>query len=419
MSTTRTADFAAMINEYLPNKLMQQELKKRDFLFNQVEEDKNWKLGNYIVPFTSAVSSSVKFGSLTDLSDISKEKEVRGVISAHKEVWGTMLFEAKDIMINDKISEQNFLRILPDQIERHMNYFKQVLGQNFLSGSAIEELTANGTAGGLATVGNPERYELDQLLNFSSDVVVGPIVGYVSAINVNTGVLTIVTARGGATPVDLSTLLTVDNAKVYNDAQKADGFSSVIDLLKPLSAGGPANIYGVAKTSTKYTQAIHVDGSAFVAADLLKNIFKTYVKIRKVGGGKPNQVLMSYNNYAACVNAIENQKGAFNVIPMTSKMEVFAWDQITVGGFLSNGEPVTLVALQEMNDSDMIFFDKSTFVIASNGGLRKHKTPDGIEFYTTRQSTGYKYVIDTCLMGDLICKAPYKNGIVTGLNITY
>ena len=93
MSTTRTADFAAMINEYLPNKLMQQELKKRDFLFNQVEEDKNWKLVNYIVPFTSAVASSVKFGSLTDLSDISKEKEVRGVISAHKEVWGTMLFE--------------------------------------------------------------------------------------------------------------------------------------------------------------------------------------------------------------------------------------------------------------------------------------------------------------------------------------
>lgn len=413
MATTQ--NFSNMVNEYLPNSLLMQELKKRNWLLQNIEHDQSWKLGNLIVPFVSGVASSVKFGSLTSASDIAAEKTVRGVVSSHKEMWSSMIFEAKDIMVNDKVSEQNFLKILPDQIERHMDYMNQVLGQNLLSGKAVDKAVTNGTVGGTLKVSNPERFTLEQKVIVDDDDS-APVTGYISTINLNTDTLLIVTARGGATPVDLSGYTVAQNAKVYNDAQNSDGFTALIDAILPASAGGDASIYGVVKTATPYTQAIAIDSSAVVAADLLKEIFKAYVLIRKKGEGKPFKALMSFRNLGVCLQNLESQKGAFNVVPNSQKAEQFGFTEIQIGGYAG---VVTLVALQEMDDDKIIFFDPSSTKLYSNGGLRKHKTPDGIEFYTVRNTTGYQYIIDTNLMGELVVIAPKKNGVMYGLNLTY
>lgn len=413
MSTTQT--FSNMVNEYLPNSLLMEELKKRNWLLSNIEHDKSWKLGNLIVPFVGGVASSVAFGQLTASADIGKEKTVRGVVSTHNEMWSSMLFEAKDIMVNDKLSEQNFLKILPDQIDRHMDYMNQVLGQNLLSGKAVDKAAANGTVGGILKVYNPERFQIDQKVIVDDDDSVS-VTGYIKTINMNTDELAIVTTRGGVTAVDLSAYTTAQNAKVYNDLQDTAGFTSIVDAILPASAGGSASLYGVTKTDYPYTQAIAVNGSAVVAADFLKEIFKAYVLIRKKGEGKPFKCLMSFRNLGVALQNLETQKGAFNVVPNSEKAGQYGWTEIQIGGYAG---VVTLVALQEMDDDKVIFFDPSSAKLHSNGGLRKHKTPDGIEFYTVRNTTGYQYIIDTCLMGELVVQAPKKNGIMYALNLTY
>ena len=49
MSTNRT--FQDMLNEYIPNNLLKEELIKRDYILTRVEKDNKWKGGTIPVPF--------------------------------------------------------------------------------------------------------------------------------------------------------------------------------------------------------------------------------------------------------------------------------------------------------------------------------------------------------------------------------
>lgn len=420
MSAT-TPDFNTMLNENVTNKLYEIELKKRNFVYNEVDEDKNWlQNNNYVLPHIAGVASSVRFGGLTPIADITGSKPLRGYEASPKELWTSMKFLQKDLMIHEKLSEQNFLKLLPDELERQMDYVSGMIGQNICSGLAVDSVTADGDASGNISIANPERVQINQYVEFQSTVVTTSIVGYIKQININTGALLITTTPGGVTGVNLSTIDLADSPKIYCRDQITGGFNSAVDLLLPASAGGSANIHNLLKLSSPVLQGVYADATSWTGADLLKNLFKLYVKARKVGAGKPNRILMSYNNYAACVNAIENQKGAYNVVANSDKAKEYSWDEISVGGFLSNGEPVKLVAIQEMNDSDFIGMDPKSFRFASLGGMQKHKSPDGNYYVVDRDPTaGYSYVCDSFLFGNLFCITPYKNFLATKANITY
>src|SRR5690348_978543 len=125
MSTDRT--FQDMLNDYLGNPLLKEEFQKRVYALTQVEKQDDWKGGSYIVPFMGGQASSVAFGSLTASNDIAEDKYVRGEVSSQKEVWGSMIFNQRDLMEHDAISEQNFLKVLPDTIDQFLDYFKNVV----------------------------------------------------------------------------------------------------------------------------------------------------------------------------------------------------------------------------------------------------------------------------------------------------
>lgn len=319
------------------------------------------------------------------------------------------------------------MKILPDEIERFMGYAAGAIGQNICNGTAVDLVTVDGTVGGVIGIKNPERFQIQQFVEFQDNNTLVSVSGYVAQIDINQtgtaalgGLLTIETAPGSGVAVDLSSITVAQQGKAYLRDQITDGFNSIVDLLLPASAGGSATINNLTKLDSPVLQGIYEDGSTWVAADLLKNIFKLYVKARKVGNGMPSSVLMSYNNYAACVNQIENQKGSFNVSVNSDSAKEYTWDEIAVGGFLSNGRSVKLVAVQEMNDSDIIGMDPSSFVFASAGGMQKHKTPDGNFYFVDRNTTnGYSYICDIFLMGEITSKEPFKNFLATGLNITY
>lgn len=410
MSTTRT--FSAMLNEYLPTALLFDELKKRNWALNNIEQDDSWLGGTLIVPFLGAVGSSVTFGSLAASNDIAEEITVRGQVSAYKEVWGSLIFNETDLLQHGKLSEQNFLKIIPDAIERHVGYLSSVVSQNLLTGEFVAKLTADGDASGNITVAQPDRFQIGMKVSVDDDNS-SPATGYVKTINLNSGVINVVTARGGATPVDLSAYTTAQNAKVYNDGQQSNGFDSLPNQLLASANGGAANHLGVAKTSYPFLQAINASGSAITAANILTKIFEAYVDIRRLGGGKPFKVVMSYKNYGSCLKALETSKGAFNVKPMSDSAKVYSWDSITVGGFAGMLE---LTALQEMDDDKIMFLDMSTIKFYTNGGMRRRKSPDGKEYFEIRNTTGFQYIVDNCMFGEVVVQEPKKNGIIYGIS---
>lgn len=410
MATTRT--FSNMLNEYLPEKLLLDELKKRNWALQNIEQDDSWLGGNLVIPFLGAVGSTVTFGSLAASNDIAEELSVRGQVSAYKEVWGSMLFNETDLLQHGKLSEQNFLKIIPDAIMRHADYLSGMISQNLLTGSAVALATADGTIGGNITVAQPDRFQIGMKVSVD-DNNSSPVTGYISTINMNTGVLLVVTARGGATPVDLSPYTVAQGAAIYNDGQQANGFDNLPNQLLSAANGGAASILGVTKTSYPFTQSINVSGSAITATNILSQIFDAYVTVRRLGGGKPFKVVMSYKNYGSCLKSLETQKGAFNVIPNAKKTEAYAYDAISIGGFAGTLE---LNAVQEMDDDKIMLLDMSTLKFYTNGGIRRRRAPDGKEFFEVRNTSGFQYIVDHCLFGEFVVNQPKKNGIIYGIS---
>lgn len=405
MGTTRT--FSTMLNEYLPNKLLKEELVKRDYILSKVEKDNSWLGGTLVVPFKSAGASSVAFGALTADTDVAEDVNVRGSVSTQPELWGTMIFNQRDLMEHGEISEQNLLRILPDSVEDFMQYIKQVTSMNLLSGAHIDKASAVGLAGGTITVYNPDRFVIGQKLVFEDGET-----GYITAIDMNTKTLTVKDARSSGSAVNLSTVEAED--KIYNPGQSSAGFTSLRDSLLSLTNGGSTNLYGVAKTTSPYLQAINVDGSDITAVNIMEKIFDALMTVCKLGKGKPTDVVMSYKNLGSCMKVIEASKGAFNVQPGSQKASQYGWMEIQVGSVKGM---LNLVGVQEMNDDVIFFIDWRALKFYSNGFFRKNKSPDGNEYYVKRATTGYQYIIDICLFGDLVVQRPSYCGVLYG--ITY
>jgi len=412
MGTTRS--FSAMLNEYLPNELLREEFIKRDFVLSNIEKDNSWDGGTLIIPFKAAGASSVAFGSLTGSTDIAEDSYVRGSISGHKEVWGSMIFNHRDLMEHNQISEQNFLKILPGAIDDFMDYLKNVVSVNLLNGAHFAKLTADGDASGNMTVDRPDRFVLGQKVYLDDDDSALSSAGYVNTINMNTKVINLVTARGGATPLDISGYALAQNAKVFNDGAQANSFNSLRGALLSAVNGGDSTVCGVTKTAYPFTQAINVSGATITAVNIMEKLFDALTTVRQLGKGNPTVFVMSYTNLASCMKVIEASKGAFNVVPGSQRASQFGWTEIEVGSVTKSA--IKLVGVQEADDDVIMLLDWRALKFYSNGFFQKRKSPDGIEYFESRATTGYTYIVDVCLFGELAVQRPSYCGIVHSIS---
>lgn len=401
-----------MLNEYLPNDLLKEEFVKRDYALNSVDKDDNWKGGTLIVPFKSAGASSVASGSLSASNDIAEDAYVRGQVSTQPEIWGSMIFNHRDLMEHDKISEQNFLKILPDAVDDFMDYMKNVCSVALLNGAHFAKVTVAYTGtDGLVTVDRPDRFVIGQKV-----IVEGPYTAYVKTININTKVVALVTTRGGSTTDFSSGADLAVGAKIYNDGFQSSSFSSMRDALLSLANGGSTNLYGVAKTAHPYLQAINVSGADITAANIVEKCFDAFTETRRLGKGRPTDIVMSLKNFGYVMKVVEASKGAFNVVPGSQKASQYGWSEIQIGSVTS--QALKFVGVQEMDEDIIMFIDWRGWKFYSNGFFRKRKSPDGIEYFEVRATTGYQYIVDICLFGDLVCLRPSYQGILHSISIT-
>lgn len=408
MGTVRS--FQDMLNEYLTYDLLKEETINKSYLLKKVEKDTGWKGGTLPVPFKAAGASSLKFGGLTASNNIAQDKYVRGSVAGYKELWGSLIFNQRDFVEHDgKVNEKSFLKILPGIVEDYSEFMRNNVSINILNGSHICKATANGTSSGTIALDRPDRLEIGQELVFKGTTAAESS-AYVSAINMNTLVVTFVTARGGSTVADLSAYTTADSAKVYLPGALSDSFTSLRSSLLSAANGGSSTLYGQTKTAYPYLQSINIDGSAWDATNLLSKIFDAYTDIRRYGKGNPNEVLMSYKNLGTVMKLIESSKGAFKTTPTTKQASLYGWTEIEIIGVKG---VLKVVGIQEIDDDVIMFIDWRALKFHTNGDMfRKVKDPDtGSEYYKIRGEDGYQYIVDMFLFGELILNRPSYCGI--------
>jgi hypothetical protein len=411
MATTRT--FGDMLNEYLPESLLREEIIKRDWILTNVEKDDGWKGGQLIVPFQGAHASSVEFGQLAAANDISQYKMVRGKVANYREAWGSLIFNQTDLYQHGQgLNEKTFLRILPDMIENFMAYMKEVVSINLGTGPEFAVATDSTNANvGVFIVDRIDRFTLGQKVVLDDDNS-SPANGYVIAINLNTSAVTFSDSRGGSA-FDFSAYTVAQNAKFFHPGAQAESFTSVQSALLSAANGGSATLYGETKTAYPYLQAINISGSSITQANILDKLFDAYTEVRTKARGNANTILMSYKHLGSIMKLLETQKGGFKVTPTAQKASVYGWTEIEL---TSVKGALKLVGIQEWADKTIAFIDPSAFKFYSNGMMKMREAPDGKKYFEQRATSGYSYIVDICLFGELVCLKPSACGIIHSIS---
>lgn len=407
MATTRS--FSNMLNEYLTNRMLMEELLNRSYFFDKIEKEQGWKGGNLPVPFLGQFASSMAFGQLTASNDISEYAYVRGSIPTYKELWGTLVFNHADLQESNgsKIPEDTFLKMLPEQVDAFMDYTKMVSSQNLLSGPQFATVTDDTNAAtGVMVVDFIDRFTLSQGC-FIDDNNSAPLAVYVIAIDINTKSVTFSATRGGAF-VNLAAYTVAQAAVFYHPGAQASSFTSLSSALLSLANGGSATIHGVTKTAYPHTQCINISGAAITASNILDQIFDAYTTIRSRARGNANTILLSFKHLGSIMKLIEIEKGPFSVVKQPTASQ-YGWTEIQVTSVKGN---LTIVGIQEMSDTLIYFIDWSSMKFVSNGMFKKRSSPDGIEYFEVRNTTGFQYIVDISLWGELMVMKPSSNGVI-------
>lgn len=417
MSTER--NFNNMLNEYLTDDLLSEELIKRDYFLQKIAKDEDWKGGDVIVPFRGAQASSIKFGGLTASNDIAQSKTVRGKIQGYREVWGSLILNETDLVQHDgKIPESTFLRILPDEIDDFMDNFKEVVSFQLACGTGMALVTdSTNAATGVFIVDRVDRFILHQKLTLD-DANSSPTDVYVIAIDVNTQAVTFSLTRGGGVAANLSAYTSAQSATFYYDGVW-DGttnisFISIKNAFLSAANGGDTDLHGQTKTAYPYLQAVNVSGSDISATNIVEKLFDKYVTIRTKARGHATTFVMSYKNWGSCMKSLQIEKGGF-VVTAAPKKSQYGWSEMTIAS-TKTGETLDVAGVLEMPDDLIFVVDWSTMKFLSNGGFRKRVSPDGRMYHELRNTTGYQYIVDMCLYGEMKYTKPGNNGVIYGIS---
>lgn len=417
MATTVNSSFQSMLNEYLPNRMIMEELVKRDWFLSNLEIDNGWQGSKIIVPFKGAGASTVEFGQLASSNDISQSTYVRGSIDNYVEAWSSLIFNHRDLMdAEGKIPEATFLKILPGEVDSMVDYFKQVVSTQLGNGSHFAAFATSGTVGGTFEVDHIDRFQIGQKLEIDDNNSV-PLAVYVTAIDVNTatvgtGTVTVSLTRGGG-PADVSAYTTAQAAKCYHPGVLTNGaFTSIKSTLLSAANGGSASVHGVSKLLYPILQAVNIPGASVTASNILDKLFDGYTVVRQKAKGNANTIVMSFKHLGSVMKLLETQKGPF-VVTKQPSASIYGWTEIEITSVKGT---LKLVGIVEMDDDAIFYLDLKSMVFRTRGGFRKRKAPDGREYFESRGTSGYQYIVDMCLFGELEVNAPGHNAVMYGIS---
>jgi len=400
MATTET--FNAMLKRHAPYELLVEEVAKVNYLWNKVKKDPTWFGSTLDVPFEGAEASSLSFGALTDASDIAEATEVLGYVSTMPELWGTMVFNEKDLDRHDSL-EKSFLKILPGKLTQFVSRMQERISLSLLNGY-ICKATGNGGADGTITVDHPERLAIGEKVTLDDDNS-SAAEYYVTAIDVPNKDITLSATRGGGA-ADIQAYTLAQNAKIYLPNGDDSGFTSLRSSLLSYANGGSQQLYNQTKTSYPFLQAHQVSGAAMTATNVVEKIFDAFFDTTAIGKGQPTTILCSlgdhFKHIAKKLEDSREYKGG-------DEAGGYGWNSLRVLGPQGKME---IVGIRDMAADCMFVIDWNSIKFHGSNFFERKRHMNGDEYFVTRATTGYKYIVDTKFFGDLIVSKPSHCGII-------
>jgi hypothetical protein len=394
-----------MLKRYMKEKMFEVGFADKSYIWKNIEKNLTWAGGVYEVPVQKQGFTSVGMGVLPGTTDIAEANFAVGTISGHKEMIMSAIFNEADLTKHN-YSEQTYLDKLPGMIDGLTTVGVEQMEAAFLRGSGVVSYaTANGAVGGTITVANPEYFQPGMKVEVLDNDTAAPAACYVTAVDINTGILTIQTLRSGGANVDLSLYTTAQNARVRMVGSGTEAFLDLKSALLPAAVtGGSDSIYGLTKASYLPLQAKRKDGSAFTASTILKDLLKEFYQVKKLGRGNQTEIWVSLGVFA---NAAANLETARQFM-VKDKAAGYGFNSITLVG--NEGE-IKLVGLKNAEDSVAHFVDWSGLKFAGLPIKKKMYGEAGQEYFTVRNTTGIQFVSDIALRGDFVIE-PQKMAIV-------
>jgi hypothetical protein len=407
-----TTTFDEMLTEKLHPELLKNEVVNRTDILKKIEMDQSWKGGEYKIGFREATGGSFEFGAFSSESDVADLIAKVGVLTSHKSLTGTLKFHHKDLISHDtgKITEASFLKILPGAIDDFADDIRRLLANHLLNGKVLAKGTANGTAGGVLGVDRVERFKVGQKIQIEDDstALASYYVIKVNKSNLSAPTITVSATRGGAA-ADITAYTAAANTKIYHPGAKTLGFTSVKDIL----ASATTSLWGLNKADYSFLNPAVVDGSSWTSTNILDELFDAATENYIVNGADADEAWMSGRKFGAVLKLLEGEKKAYNVIPGSAKVSKFGWREVQIGHI--SGKLLTIVCVPEMDDDMACIINPKDFKFATNGFIRQVVDPDGNKYTKIRSTTGFVYLVDYEVHGELVCVRPGKQLVVEGL----
>jgi hypothetical protein len=402
------ATFNDMLKRYMPHDLLVEEFKRNNWFWSKVKKKTGWKGGTMEIPFEGSEASSLSFGALTAASDIHEHTEVMGTITTQPELWGSMLFNEKDLDRHTGDMKASYLEIAPAKIGQFISRMTDRVSITLLNDGSICKATADGDASGNLTVDRPERLTLGELVSIDDDNS-SPVAGYVRTINMATKVVTFYDARSGGSVVNLSGYTTAQNAKVYLPAGTTAGFTGLASQLLSATNGGSTNLFGTAKTSYPFLQAQQISGSSLSASNILEGLFDAFYDVQTLGKGKPSELVMSFKNFKNAVKTPELNRN----YEASDKSAGYGFNSVTL---LGNEGTMTLTGVRDMPDDKIYILDWNALAFHGDKFFERKRHLDGNEYFLVRNTTGYEYIVDVKFYGDLVVHRPSNCGVIHSIS---
>lgn len=394
-----TQSYSALLKRYMPEKLIENDFGKKNYIWTKCEKDQSWAGGIYEIPLLEAGFSTMQFGTLAATNDIAEMEVAMGTINGHKELWNSIYVREADLFRHGDM-EASYLKIMPEQVDAFTSRIQEKVSTHFLAGGKIATAEGDGTASGTIVVDNPELFQKGEKVEIVDDDTAATT-GYIRAIDLNTKTLTIYNARSGGAALDLSGVSPAGykvsaNAKIRLVGTGAEKFLSLPEACLPASLGGSDTLYGKTKTDFMTLQSYREDGTGWTVSTILDDVMNFIYNVQKLGRGRQNEILVNFGMFKNISKKLEASKRYVTA----DKKAGYGFVSVSILG--PEGD-VTITALRNMPKNMAFAIDWKGVSFAGKEFFKK-KLYNGDDFFMLRDSTGPAFITDIALRGDFVVK---------------
>ena len=202
-------------------------------------------------------------------------------------------------------------------------------------------------------------------------------------------------------------------------------FMGLSDILKPDSQSTVAKsndvLWSYRKREDPFMQAINISGADIYqgtkAPGILRKVFTSLAQLAsKRFPAHRIEVMGNMKHWAMVKMELQKEKGAYNVGPATRRVTQYDWSSISIAEVASD-QSIVFTGIQEWADDMLAMIDWGTFHFLSAGLFNWAESPknDNNRWYVKRAEDGYRYISDNLTFGELICKRPCGNALITDL----